>query len=351
MASADDAERLADSVVPSTAALRLSDFSFSDFSLDEDSMVKATLRMFMDLDLIERFHMDYRILCRWLLSVRKNYRPVIYHNWRHAFNVAQMMFAILTSTGLAHVLGEIETLGLLVACLCHDLDHRGTNNSFQVKSSSPLAQLYSTSVMEHHHFDQCLMILNSEGNRIFDSLSTDEYRQVTRVLEEAILATDIAEYFKNRGLFYKLVEAQELDVIFSEDASSSGRRLLRGMLMTACDIAAITKPWEVQRVVAQLVAHEFFEQGDIEKKQLQLQPIDMMDRDKQEELPKMQVSFIDSVCLPVYQAFTALFPHHLKPLRDGVLSNRRQWLIQAREQESLRQWAEEEISKFPDPRE
>lgn len=348
MASADDAERLADSVVPSTAALRLSDFSFSDFSLDEDSMVKATLRMFMDLDLIERFHMDYRILCRWLLSVRKNYRPVTYHNWRHAFNVAQMMFAILTSTGLAHVVGEIETLGLLVACLCHDLDHRGTNNSFQVKSSSPLAQLYSTSVMEHHHFDQCLMILNSEGNRIFDSLSTDEYRQVTRILEEAILATDIAEYFKNRGLFYKLVQAQELQVIFSEDASSSGRRLLRGMLMTACDIAAITKPWEVQRVVAQLVAHEFFEQGDIEKTQLQIQPIDMMNRDKQEELPKMQVYFIDSVCLPVYQAFADLFPHHLKPLRDGVLHNRRQWLMLAREQANLREWAEQESSKFPD---
>ena len=152
------------------------------------------------------------------------------------------MFAILTATGLAHVLGEIETLGLLVACLCHDLDHRGTNNSFQVKSCSPLAQLYSTSVMERHHFDQCLMILSSEGNRILDTLSTDEYRQVTQILEEAILATDIAEYFKNRGLFYKLIEAEEYDVIFCHDSSSSGRRLLRGMLMTACDIAAITKP-------------------------------------------------------------------------------------------------------------
>ena len=73
-APAEEAEKLAQSVVPSTAALRLSDFSFSDFSLDEDMMVKATLRMFMDLDLIERFHMDYGILCRWLLSVRKNYR-------------------------------------------------------------------------------------------------------------------------------------------------------------------------------------------------------------------------------------------------------------------------------------
>jgi hypothetical protein len=54
-----------------------------------------------------------------------------------------------------------------VACLCHDLDHRGTNNAFQQLTASPLAVLYSTSTMEHHHFDQCVMILSSEGNNIF----------------------------------------------------------------------------------------------------------------------------------------------------------------------------------------
>lgn len=44
-------------------------------------------------------------------------------------------------------------------------------------------------------------------------------------------------------------------------------------MMTACDVAAICKPWEVQREVAQLVANEFFEQGDIEKTQLGEKPI------------------------------------------------------------------------------
>lgn len=336
---------LSKAIIPSTQALRLTDLNFSDFSLDEDTMVKATLRMFLDLDLIERFHMDYGILCRWLLSVRKNYRPVTYHNWRHAFNVAQMMFAILTVTGLTRVLGEIETLGLLVACLCHDLDHRGTNNSFQVKSCSPLAQLYSTSVMERHHFDQCLMILNSEGNQILSSLSPEEYRKVIHVLEEAILATDIAVYFKNRQFFFKLIDREEYDLIFSEESSSGGRRLLRGMLMTACDIAAITKPWEVQRVVAQLVASEFFQQGDIEKNQLNLEPADMMNRDKQDELPKMQVSFIDSVCLPVYDAFARLFPDHLTGMKEGVLRNRAQWLKLAQEQDNLKEWAIQETNR------
>lgn len=66
--------------------------------------------MFLDLDFIERFHIDYEVLCRWLLSVKKNYRNVTYHNWRHAFNVAQMMFAIITvSTSDLHGCRSLES--------------------------------------------------------------------------------------------------------------------------------------------------------------------------------------------------------------------------------------------------
>lgn len=48
---------------------------------------------------------------------------------------------------------------MFVACLCHDLDHRGKTNAFMVKSASPLAAIYSTSTMEHHHFNQTVTIL------------------------------------------------------------------------------------------------------------------------------------------------------------------------------------------------
>lgn len=64
------------------------------------------------------------------------------------------------------------------------------------RASSPLAQLYSTSTMEHHHFDQCLMILNSPGNQILAHLSSEEYSRAIRVLEDAILSTDLAVYFR-----------------------------------------------------------------------------------------------------------------------------------------------------------
>lgn len=110
------------------------------------------------------------------------------------------------------------------------------------------------------------------------------------VLEEAILATDLAVYFRKREAFFDLINSGNY-----EWTNEVHRALLRSMLMTCCDIAAITKPWynrerpfnvsifqsivflftnrEIQKVVAELVASEFFQQGDIEKAQLNIEPI------------------------------------------------------------------------------
>ncbi|XP_050086967.1 dual 3',5'-cyclic-AMP and -GMP phosphodiesterase 11-like isoform X3 [Anopheles aquasalis] len=322
-ATIDDAYRLRQLKVPSSAFFKLYDFKFDDLTLDDDHTLKACIRMFLDLDLVERFHIEYEVLCRWLLSVKKNYRNVTYHNWRHAFNVTQMMFAILTSTQWWKIFGEIECLGLIIACLCHDLDHRGTNNSFQIKASSPLAQLYSTSTMEHHHFDQCLMIINSPGNQILSNMSSEDYSRVIRVLEDAILSTDLAVYFsRKRGAFLELVKpTTEMSVWQSEEP----RSLLRAMSMTVCDLSAITKPWEIEKRVADLVTSEFFEQGDMERQELKITPIDIMNREKEDQLPMMQVGFIDSICIPIYEAFASL-SDKLTPLIDGVLENKEHWL-------------------------
>ena len=50
----------------------------------------------------------------------------------------------------------------------------------------------------------------------------------------------------------------------------------------------------------------------------------MMDRQKKDDLPKMQVGFIDFVCLPLYQVLSDLIPE-VKPLLDGTISNREKW--------------------------
>ncbi|KAK7496272.1 hypothetical protein BaRGS_00012437, partial [Batillaria attramentaria] len=330
-AQAEEATTLARAKIPTSDQLRLTAFDFDDMHMGDDGTLKACVRMFIDTDLINHFKVPYEVVCRWVCTVKKNYRPVTYHNWRHAFNVCQTMFTMLYTGELRPLFDDLEVFTLLAACLCHDLDHRGTNNAFQVKVASPLAMLYSTSVLEHHHFDHCIMILNSEGNNIFQSLSPEEYRRAIKLLEHAILSTDLALYFKKRGDFKKLVETGERK--FSDQHK---RDLLRAMMMTACDVAAITKPWRIQQQIAQLVTAEFFEQGDIERLQLGEQPIPMMDRNKKDELPKMQVGFIDAICTPIYKLF-ALMTDKLEPMYAGCENNRQKWQEMAKQREAAEQ--------------
>uniref|UniRef100_A0A8C7N418 Phosphodiesterase n=1 Tax=Oncorhynchus kisutch TaxID=8019 RepID=A0A8C7N418_ONCKI len=284
--------------VPSAQSLRLMEFSFSDFELSDAETTQATIRMFVDLNLVQNFQMKYKSLCQWILSVKKNYRKnVAYHNWRHAFNTSQCMFALFKSGQLQSNMSELEILALMIATLSHDLDHRGVNNSYIQRSDHPLAQLYCHSTMEHHHFDQCLMILNSPGNQILSSLSLDEYKATLKMIERAILATDL------------LARSQS-------------------MLMTACDISAITKPWPIQKRIAELVATEFFEQGDKERQELNIEPIDLMNREKRDKIPSMQVSFIDAICTQLYETLAGM-SESCSPLLEGCQKNRQNWKILA----------------------
>ncbi|KAM9699732.1 cGMP-specific 3',5'-cyclic phosphodiesterase isoform 5-T5 [Dama dama] len=268
------------------------------------------------------------VLCRWILSVKKNYRKnVAYHNWRHAFNTAQCMFAALKAGKIQNRLTDLETLALLIAALSHDLDHRGVNNSYIQRSEHPLAQLYCHSIMEHHHFDQCLMILNSPGNQILSGLSIEEYKTTLKIIKQAILATDLALYIKRRGEFFELIRKNQFNL---EDPHQ--KELFLAMLMTACDLSAITKPWPIQQRIAELVATEFFDQGDRERKELNIEPTDLMNREKKNKIPSMQVGFIDAICLQLYEALTHV-SEDCFPLLDGCRKNRQKWQALAEQQE------------------
>ena len=49
-----------------------------------------------------------------------------------------MFVGCLLQTGkMSEYMDSLEMFSCIVACLCHDLDHRGTNNAFQSKSVIP----------------------------------------------------------------------------------------------------------------------------------------------------------------------------------------------------------------------
>ncbi|KAF3687620.1 cGMP-specific 3',5'-cyclic phosphodiesterase [Channa argus] len=99
----------------------------------------------------------------------------------------------------------------------------------------------------------------------------------------------------------------------------------RSMLMTASDLSAITKPWPEQKRIASLVAMEFFAQGDKEKEEFKIKPIDIMNRENTSRLPHMQVEYIDEICYPLYKALSRIFDT-CSPLLSGCKKNRENWM-------------------------
>ncbi|XP_040285228.1 cAMP and cAMP-inhibited cGMP 3',5'-cyclic phosphodiesterase 10A isoform X3 [Bufo bufo] len=254
-------------------------------------------------------------LCRFTMSVKKNYRRVPYHNWKHAVTVSHCMYAILQHN--KDLFTDLERKGLLIACLCHDLDHRGYTNSYLQKFDHPLAALYSTSTMEQHHFSQTVSILQ-EGHNIFSNLSSNEYEHVLEIIRKAIIATDLALYFGNRKHLEELHQTGALN--FNNQVH---RDRLIGLLMTACDLCSVTKLWPVTRMIADDIYAEFWAEGD-EMKRLGISPIPMMDRDRKDEIPQGQIGFYNAVAVPCYTTLSQIFPT-TRPLLNACRDNLNQW--------------------------
>ncbi|XP_073746975.1 rod cGMP-specific 3',5'-cyclic phosphodiesterase subunit alpha isoform X2 [Callorhinus ursinus] len=299
--------------LPDAEKYEINKFHFSDLPLTELELVKCGIQMYYELRVVDKFH-------------------------------------IPQETGkLKRYFTDLEALAMVTAAFCHDIDHRGTNNLYQMKSQNPLAKLHGSSILERHHLEFGKTLLRDESLNIFQNLNRRQHEHAIHMMDIAIIATDLALYFKKRTMFQKIVDQSKTYETQQEWTQymmleQTRKEIVMAMMMTACDLSAITKPWEVQSKVALLVAAEFWEQGDLERTVLQQNPIPMMDRNKADELPKLQVGFIDFVCTFVYKEFSR-FHEEITPMLDGITNNRKEWKTLADEYDAKMKTLEEEKQK------
>uniref|UniRef100_A0A4X2LWL9 Phosphodiesterase n=1 Tax=Vombatus ursinus TaxID=29139 RepID=A0A4X2LWL9_VOMUR len=282
-------------------------FTYTPRSLPEDDTSMAILSMLQDMNFINNYKIDRQTLVRFCLMVKKGYRDPPYHNWMHAFSVSHFCYLLCKNLELSKYLDDIEIFALFVSCMCHDLDHRGTNNSFQVASKSVLAALYSSegSVMERHHFAQAIAILNTQGCNIFDHFSRKDYQRMLDLMRDIILATDLAHHLR---IFKDL---QKMAEVGYDPKNKQHHSLLLCLLMTSCDLSDQTKGWKTTRKIA------------VSEKAMGNRPMEMMDREKA-YIPELQISFMEHIAMPIYKLLQELFPRAAE-LYERVATNREQW--------------------------
>ena len=178
-----------DATAAADAAL-LRDWALDPWALPEEALVPLLTAMFHARGLLRRLRLSPAALRALVEGAEERYGIVAFHNWRHSFTVTLTAWRFLDDAP-ALLPDPLDQLALLVAALCHDLEHPGTTNAYHVNTSSELALRYNdVSVLENHHAAACFALL--EDTRLLAPLSAAERAALRRAIVAAILATDSA---------------------------------------------------------------------------------------------------------------------------------------------------------------
>lgn len=295
----------------------LRNWDFDVWSYKEEQLYPLIIDMFNDFGLLERFNINREKFQNFLNDVRSNYsRKNPYHNFRHAFDVTQTVYLLLTNAQAASHLSYLEIFAALVAGIVHDLAHPGLNNNYQIATQTALALRYNDrSVLENHHCFMCFQLLRKPENDILSGLTDEQKREFRNAVIASVLATDLAHHMEITAQWNSLINK------FTKD-DKSHRMLLLQVLLKAADIGNPGKPFEIAKYWANMVQEEFFAQGDTERENgLPISPF--MDREKP-ALPKMQLNFIDYLVLPLFGSMKEILPKS-QPLYDRLEENKSMW--------------------------
>lgn len=113
------------------------------------------------------------------------------------------------------------------------------------------------------------------------------------------------------------------------------RMLIQAIAMTASDLSASAKPWEIQVQTVKVIFEEFYQQGDAEREAGRT-PISMMDRNQPDQQAASQVGFLNGICIPCYTILYRLIPE-AKSLLDMCQQNLEKWQDIASEMQRRRE--------------
>ena len=92
-------------------------------------------------------------------------------------------------------LSDQQAFSLMIAAICHNLEHPGVNNQFLVNSKSSLATLYNhESILEKHHAFRAFELMLHPAIDLLAVFSKEEYDAFRQQVMSLILATDLASH-------------------------------------------------------------------------------------------------------------------------------------------------------------
>lgn len=246
------------------------------------------------------------LLC---IVLKFRYQDVPFHNWRHAACVTHITYFLIQNTQAGKYLDPIHHLVLLTAAICHDLDHPGTNNAFQVNSRSDLALRYNDiSVLENHHSSMAWDILYAPGADILSALDAQQFKKVRDLMISSILMTDMKQHFSLLGELKGMIsnDGRETGLSFDEGKEEEAKALITKVILHSADLSNPTRPWELTLSWGRLVGEEF-ESQVFKETELGISVSTFMHCETEEERANNEIGFIKGLIVPWWDTVSSAF--------------------------------------------
>jgi high affinity cGMP-specific 3',5'-cyclic phosphodiesterase 9 len=298
-------------------------FDFNALDLQRDEIISHLVYFLDRLGLVDpkpemgsgRVQTDK--LLSLLAKISRLYRANPYHNFAHALDCAQAIFAFINTSNLMQTTSSLDRMAMLISALCHDIDHPGVTNQFLIGSRSPLATFYNDkAVLENYHTSVAFLILREDDSNVLADLFPAEYKHVRLMLIEGIMATDMSSHFQY--IAKTKDRAKELSTKPLTNAMND-KLLVTALAMKCADLVHLVRPFPVARKWEDLLQKEFFLQGDLEKEHsLVVGPCN--DRDTV-NVAASQIFFYEHFGTPLFTALVELEPDlrgRLAQLQDNL---------------------------------
>lgn len=290
---------------------------FSINSFDESTKIECILKMFSNLDLLTTMETTIDEFTHFLLTLRSKYHEVPFHNWDHVIDTCQFVYSSIYRGNLTRFLDKNYIIAVLLASLMHDIDHRGLNTAFHVKTRSPLVKIYGDqSTLEKHQLSQAINLLHEELITKNKKLNKDIC--FWTVFSLSILSTDMIKHFEYM---------EDFEILGTQfDSSKHEHRLLLCQLLIKCgNVANCTRPFDVTYQMAANLQKEYEKQAEIEQK-MKVSPssINEFDLNTSMKLAEIEISFDNAIVLPLLKLLESIIPE-LSDYSIQMEDNKRQW--------------------------
>ncbi|KAG3121480.1 hypothetical protein PI124_g172 [Phytophthora idaei] len=259
---------------------------------------------------MDAFRISSEKFSAFTTNVANYYRSNPFHNFQHAFQVMVAMH-IMLRTECRRYFSGLEIFAMLIASLCHDIDHPGNNNDFELKMLSPMALTHNDdAVLERHHCRVTFIILNHKSAKILQHLDRERHKRVRQLIISCILATDMSKHFEKCKILEGLTRRQ----------LSEKRLLLMGILMRAADLSHYALPFAQAQEWGARLLDEFQNQASTEAEHGVSTDYFMQNLENKRVRIIVHLNFINYVVRPIWLPLTSLC-HHLRFYTDSLEKN------------------------------